>query len=361
MRGKVAVALSGGIDSSTVVALLQERGFEVVGITMKIWSLFPKRLTHAYLVAKKLGIEWHVIDLQKKFFEEVVSPFIEGYKRGRAINPCVYCNERVKFKFLIEKAEELGVSYLATGHYARVGFDSTYGRYFIQRGKDAQKDQSYMLYRLPQDILRKVVFPLGDYTKDEVRSMAVKFGLEGFHESKESFDLCFATPLDHRGFMKRMLRKSLKPGPILTLDGKVVGEHKGIPLYTIGQRRGLNVNLGYPAYVIGICPEKNALVVGPRELLEVSSFSVREVVWGVVPPQPLGATLRGYLVLRLHSGPIEAVSEVLGEDEVRFRPLSTAWLVTPGQSAVMYDEEGRILFGGIIEKVNPVRSFILPC
>ncbi len=360
-RGKVVLGLSGGVDSSISAALLLEKGYEVIGVTLKTWSLVPKRYTHAHLVAEKLGIEWKLVDVSAEFKEIVVDEFIKGYQMGLTPNPCVICNPNVKFKALLKVAEELGADKVATGHYARVGYDETYSRFFIAKSKDTRKDQSYMLYRLTQEILERLTLPLQDYTKEEVRKLAERYGLADLHEPNESFDLCFAGPLGIRGFMRKMLKGKLQRGPILNLRGEVVGEHQGIPFYTLGQRRGLKVALGEPSYVVKICPEKNAIVVGPKELLEARGLTLRDVVWGLLPPQNVGRNFRGYITLRLHSELIEAEVEVLDSGKLKVTLDKPTWLVTPGQSAVIYDELGRILVGGIIESFKPVRSYPLPC
>ncbi|NLZ27410.1 MAG: tRNA 2-thiouridine(34) synthase MnmA, partial [Firmicutes bacterium] len=269
---KVAVAMSGGVDSSVAAAKMLEEGHEVIGLTMRVWS-DPQYETglgescdlhddaaEAERVARHLGIPHFELDVRETFKEEVVCYFIDEYRRGRTPNPCIVCNHRFKFGALLEKALSLGAEKMATGHYARVGWEPKHRRYYLKKGIDSGKDQSYMLYRLNQEQLAKSIFPLGGSSKEIIRARALQLGLN-MDEKKESQEICFIPGDDYREFLRRLVG-TFPPGPIIDTGGNYLGEHRGLPFYTIGQRKGLGVVAAEPLYVVDLRTADNTLVVG---------------------------------------------------------------------------------------------------
>ncbi|MGQ9581473.1 MAG: tRNA 2-thiouridine(34) synthase MnmA, partial [Armatimonadota bacterium] len=261
-RQRIAVAMSGGIDSAAAAAILVQSGFEVVGVTLRLWSPIPEK--EAAEVARKLQIPHEVLDLQADFRRLVIKYFVEEYKRGRTPNPCVVCNPVVKFGLLLDYVtRELGAQKLATGHYARIGFDSQTGKWKLLRGIDPAKDQSYMLYRLTQAQLEKIEFPIGYYTKKQALSLVETLGLPV--RRTESQDICFVTEGDYRDFLASEAQEFLRPGPMLDIYGKQIGKHQGIAFYTVGQRRGLKIATGRRMYVVRIDSDRNAIILGDFE------------------------------------------------------------------------------------------------
>lgn len=363
MATRVVVAMSGGVDSSVAAALLVEQGYDVVGITMKLWEYSDvggnvrrestccsvEAMLDAAAVCKKLGIPHYVVDFQEEFRQWVIRNFIEEYLRGRTPNPCILCNTKIKWERLLQKAREIGAEYLATGHYARVEYDESSGRYLLKKGRDPQKDQSYALWGLTQESLKHTLFPLGNLTKNEVRNIARKMGLKTA-EKGESQEICFVPDNDYRRMLREQAAEgkvqSIGPGPLVTIEGKRVGEHQGYPFYTIGQRRRLGVALGKPAYVVDIRPESNEVIIGSREDLLHKGLVARNVNWIAV--ERLTAPARLFVKIRYRDpGAFGEVVEVKpGEAKVLFETPQRA--ITPGQSVVFYDEDV-VVGGGIIE------------
>jgi tRNA-specific 2-thiouridylase len=344
---RIAVAMSGGVDSSVAALLLQRQGHEVCGLTMTIWPPrdgLPKAAADAAAVARHLGIAHRVVDLHSRFLAEVLGPFAAEYASGRTPNPCVICNPRVKFGHLLAAALASGAAAMATGHYVRRdarGAGASH-RYFLRRGVDAGKDQSYALYGLSQEQLRLAVFPLGGLTKGDVRAMAAEAGLP-VSSKPESQDLCFSQG-GYREYLRERLPEGWEPGPICDRDGNVIGQHDGIAGYTVGQRRGLGVAAGEPLYVIEICPRSRTLVVGPEADLYRAGLLVTACNWMAVPE--LTAELRATVKIR-YGGP--AAPGVLtpcpdrpGTVRVAFDRPQRA--ITPGQAAVFYC--GDVVLGG---------------
>jgi tRNA-specific 2-thiouridylase len=343
-RKRVAVALSGGVDSSVAAFLLLQGGYEVAGFHMRLWC--SPRLDYQARRAKNicciLKIPYHEVDLHKEFESRVVEYFVEEYKRGRTPNPCVACNKHIKFSLLLDKAFSLGYEYLATGHYARV--EESNNRYQLFEAEDLNRDQSYFLYTLTQERLKFVLFPLGKYTREQVREIAKKAGLP--LAARSSQDLCFISEKNYRIFLQERISSS--PGDIVDVSGKKLGEHQGIAFYTIGQRHGLGIALGKPLYVIRIEPEYNRIVVGSEEELYSDRLTVKNVNWikGEAPLCPIALKVK----VRYKSKGAEAV--VFPEDDSAHVCFSQAQkAVTPGQVAVFY-QGSEVIGGGIIAEVG---------
>ncbi len=383
---RVVVAMSGGVDSSVAAALLKEQGYDVVGIMLRLWSEPAAReddcvehvvenkccseesVYDARRVAQKLDIPFYLYNVEEAFRATVVDFFYDEYVAGRTPNPCLRCNRTIRFTILLERALALGADYLATGHYVRVDDDPATGLRRLRRGVDLAKDQSYMLHVLSQEQLRHALFPLGELTKPEVRAIAEDRGLPVAAKA-ESQEICFVAQNDYRGFMKRYANArqlvmagapaqddgttpdiaGLRPGPILTLDGKQLGEHQGLANYTVGQRKGLGITSSKPLHVLKLDAEKNALIVGPAKALERVEMTVREVNYprGVVPDAPFAAAVR----IRYKAPEIPAVVTPLTGRRAHIALQQPQRAVTPGQAAVMYggDTGDEVLGGGIIE------------
>ena len=363
--------MSGGVDSSTTAALLVERGYEVIGVMMRLWSeppslvlsgaanaaeqfasnrcCSPEAVADARGVAQRLGLPFYLLNFEDDFKTHVVNFFLDGYARGITPNPCLECNRAVKFGVLLEKARALGADYLATGHYARVRESN--GKFELLRGIDPKKDQSYALSVLTQAQLSQALFPLGEYRKDETREIARRFGLR-VSEKDESQDLCFIADGEYRNFLRRNIPNALQPGDIVDTHGTVLARHEGLPLYTIGQRKGLNVAVGEPLYVLDLDTRRNAVVVGRRDELGKRELVAGRVNWiaGQAPRLPVRVSAKIRYRASEAAATITAVepgSERAGEQvRVTFdEPLRD---ITPGQAVVFYDE-AVCLGGGVIQ------------
>jgi len=351
---RVAVALSGGVDSSVVAALLVEAGHQVLGVMMRLWAACytdalanrcctPEAVEVSRQVCARLGIPFYLVDLTEPFCRQVVEPFCAEYAAGRTPNPCVVCNQTIKFDALLRWVLEQGAHALATGHYARVYADEE-GRYHLLRGLDPAKDQSYMLFRLGQRELRHVWFPLGELTKPQVRELARQRGLPAA-DRPESQEICFVPGRDYRDFLRERVPGAFQPGPIVHLDGRVLGQHVGLPAYTVGQRGGLGIAWSHPLYVIRLDPLHNTLIVGPDEALWQREVLVADVsyVAGAPPPGPLSVTAR----LRYLAPAAPAILEPLPAARARLTFAGPQRAVTPGQAAVFYVGD-EVLGGGTI-------------
>jgi tRNA-specific 2-thiouridylase len=367
MKDKVVVAMSGGVDSAVSASLLERQGYEVIGITMcfNLPDSHTKRpsccgiqgIEDARRVAHKLGIKHYVLNFSKDLKEKVIADFCKEYLKGRTPNPCVRCNQYIKFDALLKKALSLGAKYLATGHYARIEHDTGHlpvrqaGRiqdtgYLLKKGKDKFKDQSYFLYRLSQNQLRHIIFPLGNYTKVQVRKLARDFSLP-VADKLASQEICFLPESNYREFLRKQIPREIKPGQIVDLKDNILGMHKGIALYTIGQREGLGIAWTHPLYVTKIDCKNNRITVGKKEDACSSEFLVKETHF-ILAPLKKKVALR--VKIRYNHKEIMAEVMPLGEGKVKVCFRKPQFAITPGQSAVFYDKDN-VIGGGIILKV----------
>lgn len=350
-KGRVVVAMSGGVDSSVTAALLLKEGYEVIGVTMRLWAQGdgenrccpPVAVEMARQVAEILGIPFYVLDFREPFYDKVVVPFIQGYASGLTPNPCLSCNRFIKFDLLLRRAMALEASYLATGHYARIV--KANGQYKLLKGIDPTKDQSYVLYMLTQEQLAKLLFPLGEFTKGQVRMIARELGLPTA-EREESQELCFIAGNDYRDFLRLYIPEALRHGPIYDTKGRFLGTHKGLPLYTVGQRFGLGIPYGKRLYVIGKDPVRNALIVGTAEEQGRSEILADEVnfISGHFPERPIEVRAR----IRYRAPEQEAVIHPEKQGRVKVTFKTPVIGVAPGQAVVFYAGD-EVLGGGIIQ------------
>lgn len=336
---RVLVGMSGGIDSTATCLMLQEQGYEIVGVTMRVWGDEPQ---DARELAERMGIEHHVADERIPFKETIVKNFIDEYKQGRTPNPCVMCNPLFKFRMLVEWADRLNCDWIATGHYSQLEVRN--GDCYIVAGEDAKKDQSYFLWRLGQEILKRCLFPLGSYTKLKVRDYLLEKGYEAKSKEGESMEVCFIQG-DYRDFLREQcpeLDHEIGPGWFVNAEGVKLGQHKGYPYYTIGQRKGLEIALGKPAYVLKINPQKNTVMLGDAEQLRVEYMLAEQDQ--LVCEQELLSCENLAVRIRYRSQPIPCRVKRLDDGRLLVHFLAEASAVTPGQSAVFYD--GRRVLGG---------------
>lgn len=358
VKGRVVVAMSGGVDSSVAAAMLAKQGFDAVGISMRLYSTPPESfsksccspddLFDARAVADSLSIPFYVANYEEAFRERVIDYFVEEYKRGRTPNPCVACNDHLKFDILLKRSLALGAKYLATGHFARIDRSGDEPR--LLRGLDRSKDQSYFLFGLPREALGRILFPLGELTKEEVRMVAREMGLETA-EKPESQEICFVGGNDYKDFVAKLISEQEKtPGQIVTETGEVLGEHDGIHQFTVGQRRGLGLSYHHPLYVKAIRPEDGTVIVGGKDSLWARGFTVDRCNWLAFERPP--KTMRCSVKIRYAGEPVPALLSV-GDDPttafVEFQDPQRA--VTPGQVAVLYRGE-EVLGGGWIKEAR---------
>jgi tRNA-uridine 2-sulfurtransferase len=361
-KGSVLVGMSGGVDSSVTAALLQQAGYEVIGITMQIWhrsSTFEDAgamqgcctidaVDDARRVATKLDIPYYVPNFREEFSDAVVDDFAREYLDGRTPNPCVRCNQFVRFDGLIRRADELGIEYVATGHYARVERDEALREFVLKKALDAGKDQSYMLHTLQQRHLRRILFPLGSLHKSETRELARDFDLP-VAEKPDSQEICFVAGKNYKEFLRRHVGDIDRPGAVVDRQGQILGQHRGVHEFTIGQRRGLGIASGDPRYVIELRPKENQVVVGDRDQASGAaltcsrlSFTGKKSTW----------TFSAGIKVRYRSPEMPGIVHLETEDRARVDFDQPVWGIAPGQLAVFYDNE-RVLGGGTIDEVMP--------
>ncbi|MBA3870024.1 MAG: tRNA 2-thiouridine(34) synthase MnmA [Anaerolineae bacterium] len=349
--------MSGGVDSSVAAALLVEQGYDVVGMMMRLWSeetvaggahnrcCTPDQMSDARRIAAQLGIPFYVLDTKDVFRNTIVEFFVEQHRQGVTPNPCMECNRQIRFRYLLQNALALDAQYLATGHYAQVS-QAADGRYQLKKSADAFKDQSYVLSVLGQEQLSHALFPVGGYTKPEVRQIAARFGLPTASK-QDSQDLCFIGDNNYRRFLTDHAPDVMVHGSIVRKNGEVVGEHAGLVNYTIGQRKGLGLSSHEPLYVIGINPQQNILVVGTADELGGASLTAKRVNWvsDVIPTEPFRAEVK----IRYKATPVPALIVPLPDARMAITFDGALRDITPGQAAVVYDGD-TVLGGGVIER-----------
>lgn len=358
--GRVLVAMSGGIDSSVAAVMLHEQGYEVVGMTMKTWDYASAggskketgccsldSINDARNIAVSLGFPHYIIDIREEFGDYVINHFTDEYIAGRTPNPCVLCNTHIKWDSLLRRADQLDCEFIATGHYANIREENN--RFVISKGLDENKDQSYALWGISQKSLARTMFPLGGLRKTEIRQMAVERGFHELVQKPESYEICFIPDNDYRGFLKRRvsgLEEQVAGGEFVMEDGTVVGKHEGYPFYTIGQRKGLGIALGFPAYVTRIEKETNRVVLGNYEELAKNGMQVGKLNMGKYA-HLLGRPTESITKVRYNDGGTEAVIEQVN-DKMLVRFSRGVHAIAPGQAAVFY-EGNDVIGGGWIE------------
>ncbi|MCG8373005.1 MAG: tRNA 2-thiouridine(34) synthase MnmA [Balneolales bacterium] len=364
-KGRVLVAMSGGVDSSVAAVMLHEQGYEVIGITMKTWDYHRsggsngketgcctvESMNDARHIAVNLGFKHFIVDIREEFGDWVIDRFVDDYLDGRTPNPCVLCNTHIKWAALLKRADNLGCDFISTGHYARVREEN--GRYLISRGLDPRKDQSYALWGVAQEHLARTIFPLGGYSKTEIRQIAEDHGLLNVANKPDSYEICFVPDDDYRRFLrdkKPELIKELKGGKFVDKNGNILGEHEGYPFYTIGQRRGLNLPMGKPVYVTHINPYSNTITIGEKQDLVSSTLIAQEVnliKYDQIPED--GLDIIGAIRYN-DEGAFGKINQT-GEDEIKVHFPAGREAITPGQAVVCY-EGNDVVAGGWIKKVN---------
>jgi len=348
-KQRVVVAMSGGVDSSVTAALLQERGYDVIGLTMQLWKPAAHSdapvscgsqdtVTEARRVAEQLRIQFHAVNFEDEFRSKVVEQFCDQYFSGRTPNPCVICNQLLKFDLLQRKARELDADFMATGHYACI--DQQGGRYFLRKGLDRHKDQSYFLFTLSQEQLAFSLFPLGGLRKSEVRALAQRFNLSVANKA-ESQDICFVPDGDYVRLLEQERGTGACDGDIVHVSGKVLGRHKGFYRYTVGQRKGLGIGWTAPLFVVGIDAEKKQVIVGEREHLSRRELEIDNCRWSIeLPTAPFSTRCR----IRYRHQEVPATVEPLPGNQARIIFAEPQKGITPGQAAVFYDDD--VVLGG---------------
>ena len=354
-KGKILVAMSGGLDSTVTAVMLREEGYEVVGITMKTWDYATSggskketgccsldSINDARTIAVQHGIHHMILDIRDEFGDFVIENFVDEYLAGRTPNPCVLCNTHIKWEALLKRANQLDCEFIATGHYAQVRNENN--RYIVSKGLDDNKDQSYVLWGLTQESLKHTRFPLGQFRKTDIRQMAIDMGYEDLAKKSESYEICFVPDNDYRGFLKRRvegLEEKVDGGEFVMTTGEVIGKHRGYPFYTVGQRKGLEIAIGEPLYVVEIQPKTNRVILGRETDLQRNGMWVRGLNMGKYAQlnQPIDAITK---IRYKDAGSLSMIEQHENRMKVTFN--SHVKAIAPGQSAVFY--EGNDLIGG---------------
>lgn len=357
--------MSGGIDSSVTAMMLHEQGYEVIGLTMKTWDYTGSgsskketgccsldSINDARQMAVHFGFPHYILDIRSEFGDFIIDNFVEEYLSGRTPNPCVLCNTHIKWDALLKRADMLDCEFIATGHYAQV--KNEHNRFFISRGKDINKDQSYVLWGLKQEALKRTIFPLGTFHKPEIRKMALDAGFPELSKKSESYEICFVPDNDYRSFLKHKvpdLENKVEGGNFILKNGKVVGKHRGYPFYTIGQRKGLELALGEPYFVLEIIPESNTVVLGTKDELDENTMYVRD--FNLMKFENLPANFEALTKVRYKDPGTDAV--ITQENNLlKFIFSVPVSAIAPGQSAVFY-QNNDLIGGGFINRKNPVQ------
>lgn len=364
-KGRVLVAMSGGVDSSVAAVMLREQGYEVIGITMKTWDYHRsggdngketgcctvESMNDARHIAVNHGFKHFIVDIREEFGDWVIDRFVGDYMDGRTPNPCVLCNTHIKWAALLKRADNLGCDFIATGHYAKVREEN--GRHVLSRGLDPKKDQSYALWGVAQKHLERTIFPLGEFSKPEIRQVAEDHGLLNVANKPDSYEICFVPDDDYRRFLKDKvpgLEEKMKGGKFIDKNGKILGEHEGYPFYTIGQRRGLNLPMGVPVYVTNIDAITNTITIGEKEDLVSSTLTAKEinlVKYAKIPQTEMEVTG----AIRYNDNGAMGHLTQISDDEIKVHFPAGRDAITPGQAIVCYEGDD-VVAGGWIKKVN---------
>ncbi len=359
-KGRILVAMSGGIDSTVTAMILQDQGYEIIGITMKTWDYATSggdrketgccsldSINDARQVAVEKGFHHFIVDIREEFGDYVINNFVDEYLSGRTPNPCVLCNTHIKWEALLKRADSLGCDYIATGHYARIGHQD--GRYFIQRAIDHNKDQSYVLWGLSQECLKRSMFPLGEMTKPEVRQLAADYGYLELSKKAESYEICFVPDNDYRSFLRRRvpeLAESVDGGTYINKDGKILGRHQGYPFYTVGQRKGLGLAFTEPMFVSEIIPETNTIVLVKEDDLIRNRMLVSGI--NLLKYESIPQKMESLTKIRYRDAGTMSELIQIDKSKVEVSFMANVRGIAPGQSAVFYEGDD-VVGGGIIQ------------